>query len=379
MEWQHEFLNFFSDYEAARVSFVVACVLTPLYFLLAPAAACCCAMMRRMHTSMPLMPSMPRLPRLPSMPCMPRLPSVRHLPRPSLGESPLSMRASALFDTPRGSMRGSPMTGEDARAEKGHTRRSCDLPSPSRTQPDTPPTRLSARKSAEAAASLLSPYAHNRTSPPQQQPYANDHVRSMHAGNPRGSSCDRLHPAPLDPYLRDLAYRKSSCTRQALDELYTTPAFQRWYREHRPRLMQMASLRHQGHRWSHLATLFVLLIALCLLPAFQLSSSSSAAAQHGHSLASQVHRLSHILPRGMGGGDWASHSSPDMSLAQLLMRRAHHVLHQRKPPVEAWWPEAWRPAWASRLVRGGGGGAGGGTHEHGGSWQGSCATMPRWV
>ncbi|KAG5466116.1 hypothetical protein LSCM4_01258 [Leishmania orientalis] len=71
-------------------------------------------------------------------------------------------------------------------------------------------------------------------------------------------------------------YDKLNTTDASLEELYSRPAFQEWYAANREQLLRDVRLRESFAKWHSVATAFVLVVALMLLPAYSFSMQTDA-------------------------------------------------------------------------------------------------------
>ncbi|KAG5491958.1 hypothetical protein GH5_00854 [Leishmania sp. Ghana 2012 LV757] len=71
-------------------------------------------------------------------------------------------------------------------------------------------------------------------------------------------------------------YDKLNTTDASLEELYSRPAFQEWYAANREQLLREVRLRESFAKWHSVATAFVLVVALMLLPAYSFSMQTDA-------------------------------------------------------------------------------------------------------
>ncbi|KAG5466668.1 hypothetical protein LSCM1_00837 [Leishmania martiniquensis] len=99
-------------------------------------------------------------------------------------------------------------------------------------------------------------------------------------------------------------YDKLNTTDASLEALYSRPAFQEWYAANREQLLREVQLRDSFTKWRSVATAFVLLVALMLLPAYSFSMQTNA--------------TQWILPLTSAGDEAAVAAAP---LVQLLATR----------------------------------------------------------
>ncbi|CAG9582435.1 conserved hypothetical protein [Leishmania major strain Friedlin] len=71
-------------------------------------------------------------------------------------------------------------------------------------------------------------------------------------------------------------YDKLNTTDASLEALYVRPAFQEWFVANREQLLRDMRLREAFAKWCNVATVFVLVVALLLLPAYSFSMQTNA-------------------------------------------------------------------------------------------------------
>lgn len=111
---------------------------------------------------------------------------------------------------------------------------------------------------------------------------------------------------------RNRLYTESNMTSTALDQLYERPAFQSWYAANRAELLDEVHLRQQGVLWRRLTKLAILLVGLCVLPAFSFSNQARITGWSG-------------VPNGV--------PPSAATMSQLILTQMGYVRHERSIAV----------------------------------------------
>ncbi|CAJ1992892.1 nuclear transmembrane protein [Leishmania donovani] len=110
-------------------------------------------------------------------------------------------------------------------------------------------------------------------------------------------------------------YDKLNTTDASLEALYVRPAFQEWYAANREQLLRDMQLREAFAKWCNVATAFVLLVALLLLPAYSFSMQTNA--------------MQWVSPLASVDDEAAVAAAP---LAQLLATRLRYIQSRELAP-----------------------------------------------
>ncbi|CBZ30635.1 conserved hypothetical protein [Leishmania mexicana MHOM/GT/2001/U1103] len=113
-------------------------------------------------------------------------------------------------------------------------------------------------------------------------------------------------------------YDKLNTTDASLEALYVRPAFQEWYAANREQLLRDMRLREAFAKWRNVATAFVLIVALLLLPAYSFSMQTNA--------------MQWVSPLASVDDKAAVAAAP---LAQLLTTRLHYIQSRGSTPQVA--------------------------------------------
>ncbi|CAJ1036058.1 hypothetical protein Q4I32_007307 [Leishmania shawi] len=113
-------------------------------------------------------------------------------------------------------------------------------------------------------------------------------------------------------------YDKLNITDASLKALYLRPTFQEWYAVNREELLREVRLRESFAKWRSVATAFVLVVALLLLPAYSFSTQTNA--------------MQWALPLTEAGNEATVATAP---LAQLLTTRLYHIQSRESTPLVA--------------------------------------------
>lgn len=113
-------------------------------------------------------------------------------------------------------------------------------------------------------------------------------------------------------------YDKLNTTDASLEALYVRPAFQEWYAANREQLLHDMRLREAFAKWRNVATAFVLIVALLLLPAYSFSMQTNA--------------MQWVSPLASVDDEATVAAAP---LAQLLTTRLHYIQSRGSTPQVA--------------------------------------------
>ncbi|KAG8343429.1 hypothetical protein ERJ75_001333000 [Trypanosoma vivax] len=128
----------------------------------------------------------------------------------------------------------------------------------------------------EAIPSAVETRSRGSKRPPKQQEGSGGRVSHGKAGGAHVLLPHALNKGSrgMSPHKRFVENTRAT-TERALEDLFGSPAFQRWYNTHQKSLLERVWFRRSERAWESLAALFVLIFGFFVLPLFSFSNGAT--------------------------------------------------------------------------------------------------------